>query len=206
MRAAVLAKFSANPELLKRQYPEMVKRLHAMTDKNGQGSGNMPTHQESCFATEAENCGFKFIGKNENPSENGSYIKYQPNGTQQSIDFQIFEVDGGHVKKVDIDLKHAKGMSFYLNDGWFEDDVIYIVSYTSKKKDCVYIGLGKDTPSDEERELMSEIVSMKKRWNSNNKKVGSLRPYLRFANQYSCATFTPEFTKEKWESVEQFLK
>ena len=196
-----LQKLRTYPDLLEQEYPETIKFLHALTDKKGQGTGNMPTHQEACFAVEAQKHGFKF----DVPTENGAFIKYQPNGTQKSIDFVLIEVVDGVSRSVQFDLKHTNTKTFYWNDGWFENDVIYVVSYTQKKQNKIYIGYGEDTPTEQDKLDMAEIVEFKKKWNSENKNTGFLRKYLRFANQYSCDQFTDEFSREKFESIERRL-
>ena len=201
MIISFLQKLRMYPELLEQEYPETVKFLHALTDKKGQGSGNMPTHQEACFAIEAQKHGFTF---GESVTD-GCYIKYQPFGTQRSIDFILIEVLGGITKSIKIDLKHTNTKSFYWNDGWFENDVIYIISYSIKKQNRIYIGYGDDTPIEQDKIDMAEIVEFKKKWNSENKNSGFLRKYLRFANQYSCEQFTDEFSREKFESIERRL-
>jgi hypothetical protein len=201
MIIAFLQRLRDAPDLLKQDYPHTVKFLHSLTDKNGQGSGNMPTQQEACFAAVAQQSGFKF----ETPTDNGIFIKYQPNGTQKSIDFILIEVVDGVSRSVQFDLKHTNTKTFYWNDGWFENDVIYVVSYTHKKQNKIYIGYGDDTPTDHDKSDMAEIVEFKKKWNSENKNTGFLRKYLRFANQYSCDQFTDEFSREKFESIERRL-
>lgn len=196
-----LQKLRAYPELLKQEYPDTIKFLHALTDKKGQGSGNMPTNQEACFAFEAMKHGFLF----ETPSANGAFIKYQPNGTQKSIDFVLIEVVDNVMRSVQFDLKHTNTKTFYWNDGWFENDVIYVISYKHKKQNRIYIGYGEDTPTEQDKLDMDEIVGFKRKWNSENKNTGFLRKYLRFANQYSCDQFTDEFSREKFESIEKRL-
>jgi hypothetical protein len=39
---------------------------------------------------------------------------------------------------------------------------------------------------------MDSLKKMRSHANAENKRVGSLMPYVRFANQYSCERFTPE--------------
>jgi hypothetical protein len=196
-----LQKLKIYPSLLEKECPEIVKFLHSLTGKNGQGSGNMPTNQESCFADEAQKHGFKF----EEPIVDGCYIKYQPYGTQRSIDFILTEVLDGVTKSIKFDLKHTNTKTFYWNDGWFEDDVIYIINYSVKKTNRLYIGYGDETPIEEDKISMAEMITLKKKLNSETKKSGFLKKYMRFANQYSCDQFTDEFTKEKFESIEKRL-
>ena len=193
-----LQKLRTFPELLKKGYPSTIEFLHNLTGKNGQGSGNMPTNQEACFAFEALQHGFKF----ENPTLDGGYIKYQPNGSQKSIDFVLIEKVGDLLNSVEVDLKHTNTKTFYWNDGWFEQNVVYIISYTVKGTDRIYIGYGEETPTEQDSLEMKELVEFKKKWNLEKKNTGFLKKYLRFANQYSCDQFTDEFSKEKFESIE----
>ena len=196
-----LQKLRTFPELLKKGYPSTIEFLHNLTGKDGQGSGNMPTNQEACFAFEALQHGFKF----ENPTLDGGYIKYQPNGTQKSIDFVLIEKVGDLLNSVEVDLKHTNTKTFYWNDGWFEQNVVYIISYTVKGTDRIYIGYGEETPTEQDSNEMKELVEFKKKWNLEKKNTGFLKKYLRFANQYSCDQFTDEFSKEKFESIERRL-
>ena len=196
-----LRKLRMFPDLLEQEYVDTIKFLHSLTDKRGQGSGNMPTHQEACFAFEAQKHGFLF----EEPVVDGAFIKYQPNGTQKSIDFHLIERVDGVTTLIPFDLKHTNTKTFYWNDGWFEDKVIYVINYSVKKQNKIYIGYGDETPTAEDTADMAQIVEFKKKWNTENKNSGFLRKYLRFANQYSCDQFTDEFSKERFESIEKRL-
>jgi hypothetical protein len=110
-------------------------------------------------------------------------------------------------KRFKFDLKHSSSKSFYFNDGWFEKDLIYVISWTSTnpKKNNVLIGYGDDIPTEEENLEMERFVQFKKDCNKQNKKVGSLRKCVRFANQYSCERFTEEYTAERFTHVLQRL-
>ena len=46
---------------------------------------------------------------------------------------------------------------------------------------------------------------VKKTTNETNKKVESLRPYVRFANQYSCEKFTDEYSRDRIQKVMTLL-
>jgi hypothetical protein len=188
---------SANPAILERKLPEMVAFLQRQGDMEGQGTGNKVTDQEACFADEVSKRGFQFLPKDAPNPEAGLYYRYQLKGSQQSLDFGLREYEGGQLKKeVIVDLKHTNSKSFYLNDGWFEKGVYYIVSWNAGTKKNptrrAHIALGEDIPSAEEQAFMAELIAFKRAKNTDTKKVGSLRPYIRFANQYSCERFTPE--------------
>jgi len=188
---------SANPAILERKLPEMVAFLQRQGDTEGQGTGNKVTDQEACFADVVSKSGFQFLPKDAPAPEAGRYYLYQLKGSQQSLDFGLREYEGGQLKKqIIVDLKHTKSKSFYLNDGWFEKGVYYIVSWNAGTKKNptrrAHIALGEDIPSAEEQAFMAELIAFKRAKNTDTKKVGSLRPYIRFANQYSCERFTPE--------------
>jgi len=206
MIALMLDDLRANPLLLKKEVnSETLKLLQTQANKKAQGTGNKVTEQEANFADLLEKHGFSFQPK-EKPLVNGNLYQYQRNGSQKEGDFSVLEVVGGVVIKERIfDLKHTLGKSFYLNDGWFHDEIIYVITWnagTPKKPNIrAHIALGDNIPTEEEKAFMQTLQAFKTEKNSVSKKVGSLRPYVRFANQYSCQTFLEaeerEFTAVK---------
>lgn len=170
------------------------------------GFGNAPQDQEACFAAEAEKAGFQFLPKGVEPPGDGGFYKYQLHGSQQGIDFMLTEVLGGVVKNVELELKSGKGMSFYWNDGWFQKDVIYLISYKQTKVNKLYIGYGDESYTKDDNEAWLTVRSVIKTMNSLPKKTTYLRIYNRLANQYSCKQFTDEFSAERWASVEKRLE
>ena len=107
---------------------------------------------------------------------------------------------------VSFDLKHTTSKSFYLNDGWFHKDVIYVVTWSPKKAEVkTFIGLGQDIPTVEETAFMAKLLELKHTTNETNKKVGCLRPYVRFANQYSCEKFSEDYSADRFAKVSAFL-
>jgi hypothetical protein len=206
MIITVLESIHANANLLKGKNDEMKKFLKKQGNPDSQGTGNAPTHQECAFADLLKKNGFEFLSKGTPvPTDDGNYYFYQPNGTQRNIDFLVINIAGGIRSDYKFDLKHTKGKTFYFNDGWFENDVIYIISFTIKKTDKVYIGYGQETPTDEEHKSMLEMIEFKKSWNKTKKNIGNLKKCIRYANQYSCDGFTPEFSEEKFKSVQMKL-
>jgi len=203
MIRSVLEKIHKNPDLLKAIATEKQAFLQTQGNVAAQGSGNKVTDQEACFASILEQHGYTFLRKKDIPIEVSSY-KYQPNGTQKSPDFEVYdrELD----KTIKFDLKHTNSKTFYFNDGWFEKGLIYVISWSpSKTQNNVLIGYGDDIPTTEEDDEMMRFIQFKKDCNRQNKKVGSLRKCVRFANQYSCETFTEEFTEEKFNRVLELL-
>ena len=203
MITSFLQKIREFPDLLTKKYPEMIEKLR-MSD--GQGSGNTPTDQESCFAVELEKHGFILLKKGESPVGTGAYFWYQPNGTQRSIDFVLNETVDGNSVNVSVDLKHSHGKTFYWNDGWFEPGVLYVISFVAKKKAYVYIGYGESSCSEEETAAIQRRRELIRELNADGGKVGFLRLYSRQANQYSCDKFTSEFCDERFREVEQMLE
>lgn len=198
----LLKSIHENPNLLK-QPTTLQHFLQTQGNMSAQGTGNKVTEQEACFAQLLQNHGYTFVGKRDVPIDI-SYYKYQPNGTQKSPDFEVYDCQAN--KKYGFDLKHTNSKSFYFNDGWFEKGLIYVISWCPKKGvNKVLIGYGDDIPTQEENEEMERFVKFKKDCNKQNKKVGSLRKCVRFANQYSCQTFTEEFSEEKFNRVLESL-
>lgn len=197
-----LQRIKCSPELLMKCYPDTIEMLR-MSD--GQGSGNTPTSQESCFAKELEASGFVFLKKGEKPVGMGAYFEYQPNGTQRNIDFILSEIKPEKTISVKVDLKHTTKKTFYWNDGWFEDDVLYLISFVMKKSPKVYIGYGESSCSPEETYAIQRRRELIRELNKDGGKVGFLRLYSRQANQYSCDKFTPEFCDEQFGVVNRRL-
>lgn len=209
-----LTQLSTNPMILRADVAELSdikKKLHSQGDAASQGSGNQVTDQETCFAAALENSGFKYSSSKVPPSDDGFYYIYQVNGTQRSIDFQAYDWTGGAKRKfVNFDLKHTKTDTFFLNDGWFHENIVYVVSWMRKtseprKKKVVepatFIALGQNIPTEEEAALYEELCEIKKKYNTDYKGSGSFHCYLRFANTYKCDRFTPEFTSEALAAV-----
>lgn len=203
---AVFQSIRSNPSVLRQSLPFIKTKLHSQGNALSQGTGNQPTDQEVSFASVLENEGFQFHpNKVPLPAVKGLYYLYQVNGSQQSIDFQVFEMEEhGQGRAVNLDLKHTTSDVFFLNDGWFHSDVVYIVTWErrtsmarTKKVTATqtFIGLGQDIRTEEESALMAEMLALKQKYNSETKGVGSLCTYIRFANRYKCDRFTPEYTE-----------
>ena len=230
-----LSQLSKNPALLRRDVAagltDIKKRLHSQGDANSQGTGNQVTDQETCFAATLEECGFKYSSVIKPPAAAGLYYIYQVNGTQRSIDFQAYDwVDGMKRGMVNFDLKHTKTETFFLNDGWFHENIVYVISWMRKgepearvqgkglspqgkvslKKNVVeaatFIALGQEIPTEEEVTLYEELCAIKKKYNTDYKGAGSFHCYLRFANTYKCDRFTSEFTDECLAKTTQFVE
>jgi hypothetical protein len=183
---------------------------HQNVQSGGQSSGNKATLQEVNFAKVAEKHGFRFAPYNTLPTENGLYYKYQPNGSQKHPDFLLGEVrDGTWTQGVMFDLKHSNSENIFLNDGWFIENTIYIISYNCNRKNktaTVCISLGKHIPTEEETTAYNEIKKKIREINDTYKKIGSLRCYVRKANQYSMTRFTTEYMTEALYKTVQSLE
>ena len=194
---STLEDLSADPEILERSLPTTASFLHSQGREGAQGTGNKPTDQEASFAATVAARGFTYLPKGAELPADGFYYLYQLKGSQMEGDFGLREYEGGAIKQeIVVDLKHTLEKTFYLNDGWFHKNVVYIVSWNAgtKKKPSLrtHIALGQDIPSREEQTFIEQLQAFKKDKNGGTKKIGSLRPYIRFANQYTCERFTPE--------------
>ena len=206
---ALLRSLVLTPGSLKEKKPEIQAKLQSQGNEASQGTGNKVTEHEAAFASVLESQGFTFLPKQKKNlhlstlPKNGHYYIYQANGSQASIDFQTLFIEDSEVKKtVNYDLKHTTTKNFYLNDGWFHKDVIYIVTWSPKKGELkTFLGLGQDIPTETENAFMTKLLDLKKTTNETNKKVDSLRPYVRFANQYSCEKFTEEYSFDRFQKV-----
>jgi len=185
----------------------LVSKLSSSISKNGNGRANGNTTQEAIFAYILEKHGFKYKTNKEIPRDDCGYYVYQPNGTQRTPDFTIYVCVSSIIKwSIDIDMKQSNTEKIVLNDGWFNNKTIYILSYKSKKQNCVAIGLGQDIPTVLEREKWEQLLKIKKELNSGEKVIDSLHIYFRFANQYNCSKFTPKVKLNYMKSIEDILK
>ena len=166
---------ATNPARLEQKPIEMLERLKEHCDGTGQGSANDPTPHEACIAEVFEEHGVRLAPvRNAVPTEDGHYFWYQPGGTQQKGDFLLFDaVSGSRASSLLIDAKHSNGNSFYLNDGWFWDDIVYVVSFSRNVKRGVwenvcFIGRGQDIPTDKDNEIWTAYNEAKKAMNASN--------------------------------------
>lgn len=213
---AVLKAISASPALLRAADTKAIgAKLQAQGNATSQGTGNKITDHEASFATVLEAHGFEFLPRDADVPEAGLRYVYQLNGTQQSIDFQVQEYAAKNlVGIVNFDLKHSTSDVFFLNDGWFHEDIIYVVTWERKtsaprkritRELATFVCLGQNMATAEENAFMEKLIEMKRTMNAEHKTVGSLCPYVRFANRYKCDTFTVERTAAELEAVVTWL-
>ena len=212
---AVLMLLRTTPSCLRTENRDMIRKLHSRAKADAQGTGNMPTVQEAAFAQVLESNGFQYSAEG-SPSIPGLYYVYQVHGSQQSIDFRVLETNGrGVIRHIDLDLKHTTSDIFFLNDGWFHKDVIYVITWerrtsaprkTKTTELVTTIALGQEIPTAEEVEAMNELIAVKQKYNKECKGAGSLCTYVRFANRYKCDRFTTEYNEARWRGVCTDLK
>lgn len=210
---SLLTRIASSPELLLGNNPELKKKLHSQGNSTSQGTGNQVTDQEASFAALLEESSICY--SNNTPTENGFYYIYQLNGTQRAIDFQVFHLIDGVKKSIfNFDLKHTNKDTFFLNDGWFHNNVIYIISWIRnlseprKKKvtqPSTFIALGQNIPTSNEIALHTQLCQIKKQCNTQYKGVDSFHCYIRFANTYKCQRFTPDYSDTSLQAVLTFL-
>ena len=212
--ADALRFMTQNPDRLEERPIEMLDRLREHVNGNGQGAANEPTPHEACIAILLEEHGILLApARNVVPDANGSWFWYQSAGTQQKGDFLLFEaVDKERRGGVVIDAKHSNGGSMFLNDGWFWENVVYVVSFCRCVRRGVwenicFVGLGQDIPTDKDKEIWNAYTEVKRAMNAarREREPDFLAPYFRFAHQYSCKQFTPEFTASRLELMLAWL-
>lgn len=205
-----LTHMRTSPECLKLSQSGVMATLDNYLKTDGQGSANKATNQEACIASVLETHGFELAARKSIPETDGIYYWYQGQGSQKKGDFTVFEIeDGEMVRSVVIDAKHTNTSTFYLNDGWFDDDTVYIISYKQTKKwwgntlNMCVIGLGQDIPTESDKRVMAHIIGLKKELNNSKKTLGAtfLQIVFRFANKYSCNQFQPEFNEQLFQKT-----
>ncbi len=198
-----------NPDYLEKKNTDkdIEKRLNDSCDKNGQGSANKANDHEVNFAELLEKYEFKQeTKKNLSCLPNGLYYIYQINGTQKAPDFTTIKVqDKIVIFRNDFDLKHSNSDTIYFNDGWFTDDIIYIINYSLKKKFKMIIGLGQNIRTEEENNQILEIRKIKEELNTKYKNSKTnLNIVFRFANQYKC-NFTSELITTNYTKLIDYI-
>ena len=199
----IIKHLTNNPLLLKKKCPDMIKLLQSQGNPEAEGTGNKVTNHEAAFATKLEEYGFTLLPKNKKnehllnlPTE-GYYYIYQANGAQASIDFEVMYINDKIIKEsYKVDCKHSTSQTLMLNDGWFEDDVLYVITWTSKKEVKFFIGNGSLLTTEEERKCMKEIRQKRAELNSVKMNTGKLIVRWRCANQYSMKEFTDKIINE----------
>lgn len=208
-----LAFMQTNPQELESCNNALTTTLQKYLGTNGQGTGNKVTDHETCIAQTLEKFGFVLAPRGTTPTTDGLYYWYQLQGSQQSGDFLVFEVkDGKKVSERILDAKHSNGTSIYLNDGIFEKDTIYIISFTRCKEkvpgerkkpreQVCFLGLGQDIMTEKDRTILMKWRDTLRSLNATASDTDHLRLYARSANQYDCKRFTPEFTLSCWNQI-----
>jgi hypothetical protein len=192
----------ANPCHLTKKCPEMQKRLQSQGKEESDGTGNKVTNQEAAFAQLLEDSGFTWIAKPKKDTwkealmNQGLCFLYQLNGTQASVDFALMYVqDSKILETFYVDLKYSTSTKIFLNDGWFEPNILYLFTWTERQAIRVFVGLAKDFTTEEESNTRSELRKQLAELNSKQKVVGKFHMYVRCANTYNLKTFTKEFSE-----------
>ena len=197
-----------NQTLLKGLSEPFIKKLTQKGNAAAQAKRNAVTDHEAKFADVAECHGFQYLTtmKKDLP-ETGDYYVFEPNGSQQSPDFKFVTINDNKItQEISVDLKHSCDKTIKLNDGWFEEGIIYVITYTMKEKTSTFLGLGERIPTEAEKAKMEQIKKIKKELNSvQDKNVENLHTYIRFANSYGCERFTEEFLNTEYEYLDNWL-
>ena len=198
-----------NPNFLeKKEVSSLIeKKLNDSCNRNGQGSANKANPHEINFAELLEKFEFYQTKKDTiSTLDNGLYYIYQINGTQKAPDFTTFKiVDKKMVFRNDFDLKHSNCDTIYFNDGWFSDNIIYLINYSQKKEYKMMLGLGQNIRTEEEHNKILEIRKIKEELNTKYKNTKTnLNIVFRFANQYKCS-FSDELKTSNYTKLIDFI-
>lgn len=203
-----------NPGNLEETPVEIMVRLKEYMKSKGQSSANEVKPHEACIAGIFESRGFKLATRNVVPKDDGLFYWYQAGGSQTGGDFLLFWVLGGKkLSHVYFDAKHTNTEVFFLNDGWFNEDTIYIVSLSKSngrgrgRKNVCFIGMGQDIPTERDSLIMQSYNGIKRELNSKRKTEAPdfLSIYVRFANQYSTKQFTDDFIEDRFKKTVSWL-
>lgn len=133
---------------------------------------------------------------------NGWFFQYQINGTQKTPDFRLLFIEDNISKlNIDVELKSSKKNRICLNDGWFTDDILYIISFIYKKEKKCLISFGVDIPTEKDKEIFNRISLCKRELNVKEQNNGDyLSIFHRFANTYNCDQFTQNFVVDRFNN------
>jgi hypothetical protein len=197
-----------NQAILKGTCETFLTKLAQRGNTEAQAKRNAVTDHEAKFAHIAESHGFEYLAtmKKDLP-ETGDYYIFEPNGSQQSPDFKFVTIkDHKITQEISVDLKHSCDKTIKLNDGWFEEGVIYVITYAKKEIISTFLGLGERIPTEVEKTKMEQIKKIKKELNSvQDKNVENLHTYIRFANSYVCDRFTDGFLNTEYDYLNDWL-
>ena len=196
----VIKTIMTSPLVLKGSYPEVIQRLQTQGNAESQGTGNKVTPHEAAFAVLLESSGFTWIPKTKKNDHlkdlpnSGFYYIYQANGSQSAVDFAVFYVEGGAiVETCKIDCKHSSSEIIMLNDGWFEKDTLYVITWASKKTVKNMVAFGDTFITKEDDEMYKDTRRIIAELNSKPKKGINFSRYFRCANQFIMKTFDDAF-------------
>ena len=207
LRQKLIPLFTAlhsNQTLLKGASEIFMVKLAQKGNAEAQAKRNAVTDHEAKFAQLSEDHGFQYLtSMKKNLPETGDYYVFEPNGSQRSPDFTFVTINQNKIQEeISVDLKHSLGKNIVLNDGWFEEGIIYVITYTIDKTTHTFLGLGERIPTAEEKVKMEQIRRIKKELNLvTDKNVGNLHTYIRFANSYGCGRFTESFLQEEYQHL-----
>lgn len=201
-----------DPTLLTKKCPDVQARLQSQGNTESDGTGNKVTNQEAAFAQLLDQKGFTWIPKMKKDdyklalANQGLCYIYQVNGTQQSLDFMLMYVMDGQVKhNIVIDCKYSSSSKIFLNDGWFEDNVVYLFTWTHKKQTRTFLGLKHDFTTQEENDARTLVRKQIAEMNKTTKNSRNLVIYVRCANTYSLKNFNDELITGCYNKVIQWI-
>jgi hypothetical protein len=192
----------------------MAAKLQSQGRSDTDGTGNKVTNHEAAFAAVLEQHGFTWIPKHKKddhlaslPSE-GLYYIYQVNGSQQAVDFQLMYVESHKIQQyVNIDCKYSSSATIMLNDGWFDKDIVYLVTWNPTKSTTKnFVGLVQHFTTEKDATLYAEVRKTIKQLNTSTEKGDCFKPYFRLASQYSVKAWDDSFIEKNHQEVLHWLQ
>jgi len=201
-------------QCLKQKVPAMAAKLQSQGRSDTDGTGNKVTNHEAAFAAVLEQHGFTWIPKHKKddhlaslPSQ-GLYYIYQVNGSQQAVDFQLMYVESNKIQQyVNIDCKYSSSATIMLNDGWFDKDIVYLVTWNPTKSTTKnFVGLVQHFTTEKDATLYAEVRKTIKQLNTSTEKGDCFKPYFRLASQYSVKGWDDSFIEKNHQEVLRWLQ
>lgn len=203
------------PMLLKQHRSDIYKKLKSQGRQGTENHVSKVTEHEAAMATFLESKGFHFLEKTATrdisslvPNVDGYYYMYEPNGSQKAPDIRLLQVKDSKIQlSLDVDLKHSTNKIIKLNDGFFDKDIVYVITFkrNSKGNFLTAIALGQDIVTEKSIEKYKADRELKNKINKDENDVDGYCNYWRFAASFNCERFSDEWRKERLHSVFTWL-
>lgn len=219
----LLKRLSESPEKLVQKTEEFDKVANMLKNEMKQRKPWMTrreeervTIQEVCFTQLLMENGFRFRSKysseDEEHQEEGLIFQFQLNGSQQGPDFTLgwfVNEDTGMVSPLAVELKSSRKANLSMNDGWFQENVIYLLSWYQSKLPRVHIGMGHHIRTEADHRFFLRLRQLQQEQNRKIREEKSknpeifIQPTQRASNHYPCSRFTPDLQRHHLQLLEK---